>query len=89
MKTIVEIVVLENGAHRNQSGDFLKIPAGWAEIPAGMGKTETFPFVHITVDGQTVTSIAENRAAWEAAQKEEPEPEATTDEVLNALLGVN
>ncbi len=89
MKTIIEITALENGAHRNQSGDFLKIPAGWAEIPAGMDKTETFPFVHIVADGDKVTAISENRAAWEAAQTEEPTTEPTTDEVLNALLGVN
>ena len=89
MKTIIEITALENGAHRNQSGDFLKIPAGWAEIPADMDLTETFPFVDITVNGDKVTAIFENRAAWEAAQGEEPTTEPTTDEVLNALLGVN
>ena len=31
--TIIELAALENGAHRNQTGDFSAIPDGWAVIP--------------------------------------------------------
>lgn len=67
---IIEIAPLENGAHRNQSGSFRNIPAGWAVIPNTLA-TENFPFGEVTVeeiDGiMTVTS-------WVAGELPEPEP---------------
>ena len=33
---IIEIEKLDNGAHRNQDGSFLKIPEGWAIVPDDM-----------------------------------------------------
>lgn len=48
---IVEIQALDNGAHRNQTGNFSTIPTGWAEIPADVAIPETFPFVDIQVEG--------------------------------------
>ena len=68
---IIEIAPLENGAHRNQTGNFNAIPTGWAIIPADM-ETENFPFGEVTaeeVDGvMTVTS-------WIPGEMPEPEPE--------------
>ena len=69
---IIEITALYNGAHRNQSGTFRTVPAGWAVIPPDMEIPETFPFVNIEVDGQTVTSMT-------AGVVPEPEPEPTPE----------
>ena len=67
---IVEIKALDNGAHRNQMGDFTTIPEGWAKIPDGM-ETPNFPFGEVTakeIDGtMTVTK-------WVAGVIPEPEP---------------
>ena len=86
---IIEIIALENGAHRNQTGDLPVIPVGWAVIPDDM-ECENFPFGEVVaeeVDGvMTVTK-------WTALPMPEPEPmpeaEPTTDEILNAMLGVS
>ena len=34
--TIIELAALENGAHRNQTGDFAAIPEGWAVVGAAV-----------------------------------------------------
>ena len=54
---IIEIAALSNGAHRNQTGTFSIIPSGWAVIPENIVIPDTFPFVSIEVNGQTVTSM--------------------------------
>lgn len=68
---IIEIAALENGAHRNQSGDATVVPSGWAVIPEDM-ECENFPFGAVEVaevDGvMTVTK-------WIAGEMPEPEPE--------------
>ena len=46
---IIEIQALENGAHRNQSGEISSVPAGWAIIPDDL-LTENFPFGDVTVE---------------------------------------
>ena len=83
---IIEIQPLDNGAHRNQEGGLRTVPEGWALIPDGMEIPDTFPFVDIEVDGQTVTSMT---AGIVPEPEPEPEPEPTDTEVLNALLGVS
>ena len=45
--TIIELAALENGAHRNQTGDFAAIPDGWAVVPAAVALPDTFPFVGV------------------------------------------
>lgn len=82
---IIEIQPLANGAHRNQTGTFRTVPEGWAVIPASIDIPDTFPFVNIEVEGQTVTSMT---AGIVPEPEPEPEPEPTDTEVLNALLGV-
>ena len=91
MRRIVEIAALENGAHRNQTGNLPVIPVGWAVIPDDM-ECENFPFGEVTteeIDGvMTVTR-------WTAGEipPVEPEPEVeeepTSDELLDILLGVS
>lgn len=84
---IVEIEKLYNGAHRNQITPLSFIPDGYAVIPDDMD-TPNFPFGEIEykeIDGvMTVTK-------WTAGEipepAPEPKPEATTDDVLNALIG--
>lgn len=87
---IVEIIALENGAHRNQNSSLSieNIPDGWAVVPEEM-ELENFPFGEVTaeeIDGvMTVTN-------WVAGVMPEPEPEPTpeptADDILNAMLGV-
>ena len=69
---IIEIVALSNGAHRNQTYNGATVPDGWAVIPESMAVPDTFPFVNLTVDGQTVTSMA----AGIVPEPDEPEPTA-------------
>ena len=86
---IIEIAALDNGAHRNQTSTFSTIPDGWAVIPDGM-ETPNFPFGEVEVSEingvMTVTK-------WTAGTVPEPEPEPelepTTEEILNAMLGVS
>ena len=54
---IIEIAALSNGAHRNQTGTVSIITSGWAVIPENIVIPDTFPFVSIEVNGQTVTSM--------------------------------
>lgn len=76
--TIIELTALSNGAHRNQSGSMTTAPDGWAVIPADMDIPTAFPFVDITVEDDTVTSMIANHEAYDAAmaavsaQPEEP-----------------
>ena len=50
---IIEIKALDNGAHRNQTGELKTIPEGYALIPDEMTIPSTFPFVDITVSQET------------------------------------
>ena len=85
---IIEITALDNGAHRNQTYHG-ELPEGWAFIPEEMELPESFPFVDIEVEGDTVISMT----AREIPVPEEPEPEQprepTTSELLDIMLGVN
>jgi hypothetical protein len=85
---IIEIAALDNGAHRNQTFHGV-LPDGWAIIPDDM-ETENFPFGEVEaaeIDGvMTVTK-------WTPGVMPEPEPEVepepTTEDILNAMLGVS
>lgn len=67
--TIIEIQPQSNGAHRNQTiQGGMACPEGWAIIPADMAIPGTFPFVGLTVEGQTVVTMT-------AGVVPEPEPE--------------
>lgn len=82
---IIEIAPLSNGAHRNQTGGLSNVPNGWAVIPDDM-ETENFPFGEITVDETQSPPVV---TSWTPGDiPEEPDPEPTTDEILDAMLGV-
>lgn len=83
---MIEILALENGAHRNQTIDSeIPLPEGWAIIPDDM-VCENFPFGEVEaaeVDGvMTVTK-------WVPGElpdpEPEPDPEPTVDERITAL----
>ena len=75
---IVEIIALDNGAHRNQDSNLSiqNIPEGWAVVPKDM-ELENFPFGEVTaeeIDGvMTVTN-------WVAGVVPEPDPEPVEPE---------
>lgn len=86
---LVKIEPLGNGGHENQRRDYdFAIPEGWAVIPDDM-ECENFPFGEVEaeeIDGvMTVTK-------WTAGEMPEPEPlpepTPTTEDILNAMLGV-
>ena len=79
---IIEIQPLANGAHRNQEGGLRTVPEGWAVIPDSIEIPDTFPFVDITVDGQTVTSMT---AGIVPEPEPEPEPEPTLEDRVSTL----
>lgn len=78
---IIEIKPLSNGAHRNQTGNFLSILTGWAVIPEDVPIPETFPFVDLVVEGNTVVTMT---AGVVPEPEPEPEPEPTEMEQLRA-----
>lgn len=80
---LIEITALSNGAHRNQTYNGITIPDGWAVIPDGMAVPDTFPFVNLTVDGQTVTSMT---AGIVPEPEPEPEPEPTAEDITLDLM---
>lgn len=78
---IIEIEALDNGAHRNQTGDFASIPEGWAVIPEDV-ETQNFPFGEIEVEEingvMTVTK-------WTAGVIPEVEETAKTKAPITAM----
>ena len=92
---IIEIATQENGSHRNQSGSFVNIPDGWAEIPDDM-ETPNFPFGKITVksvdiketvfeDGKEIEKVIGTKKVvtkWVAGTMPEVEP---TEEPINEI----
>ena len=75
---IVEILALENGAHRNQHvfGEITP-PDGWAVIPDDM-VCDNFPFGEVAaeeIDGVMIATSWTPRAMPEPEPAPEPEPE--------------
>lgn len=89
---IIQIAALENGAHRNQTGNFSTIPAGWAVVPDGM-LCENFPFGEVEaaeVEGVTVvTSWSPLPLPEDPGPELEPEEVTTADMAAAIMEGVN
>ena len=82
---VIEIIALENGAHRNQTGDFRTIPEGWAVIPEDM-ECENFPFGKVKVEKVDGVMTVTKWTAGEMPKPEPtPEPEPTVDDRIAAL----
>ena len=83
----IEIAVLDNGAHNNQTvnGGWRKIPNGWAVIPDDM-ETPNFPFGEVTAEEIDGVMVVTNWTAGEIPEpEEEPEPEPTAEEQITDL----
>lgn len=86
MQRIVEINALSNGAHRNQSFPGF-VPDGWAIIPEDM-ETQNFPFGEVEADETDGVMTVTKWTPGEMPEVTEPNPEPTTAELLDTLLGV-
>lgn len=76
---IIELVALENGAHRNRKTDFdVEVPGGWAIVSDDLEIPTAFPFVKNLVQDESGVVIG-----WE------PDQEAYKDamEAANPLSG--
>jgi hypothetical protein len=83
---IIEIVALDNGAHRNQSGGVSVVPEGWAVVPADM-VCDNFPFGEVEVaevDGVMTVTKWTPGAVPEPEPIPEPEPEPSVWDELDA-----
>ena len=93
---IIKIEPYENGAYPPIQTWHKNIPPiGFAVVPDTLDTTVFYEhngFVNLTVEDGLVTSMTANAVAWEEWKATMPtvetESEATTEEVLNALLGV-
>ena len=86
---MLEIKALDNGAHNNQTYHGV-LPDGWAVIPNGM-TLENFPFGEVEaeeVNGVMTVTKWTAGVMPEVPEVEETETEPTTEEILNAMLGV-
>lgn len=72
---IIEIKALENGAHRNQEGNFNAVPKGYAVIPEDI-KTPNFPFGEIKA--QEVNGVM-TVTKWIPGEIPEPQPIAEAE----------
>lgn len=57
MERYIKIEPLKNGGHIHSVETKYKHEKGWAVIPDSIAIPDTFPFVNIEVDGQTVTAM--------------------------------
>lgn len=83
---MIEIKALENGAHNNQTWHGF-LPDGWALIPDGM-EMENFPFGEVEVKNRGGVMMVSKWTPGEIPEIEE-HTEASADDVLNVLLGVD
>ena len=93
---IIKIESYPNGARPPiQAWSRIIPPIGYAIIPNDMDTSvfhEHNGFVNITIEDGVVTEMTANTEAWEEWKASLPtveaKHEATTDDILNALLGV-
>lgn len=82
---IIEIKALENGSHRNQTGNFKTIPEGWAVIPDDM-ETPNFPFGEVEARKKNGVKTVTKWVAGTIPEVEDPEvPVSKTERLIEAL----
>lgn len=79
---IIKIQQNENGSHSNQSSNPKIIPNGWAVVPDYLTIPNSFPFVDIILDGQTVVELIEKTVPTPEPIIPEPNPDDDRDELL-------
>jgi len=77
---IIKIEQNSNGSHANQFNASV-CPSGWAIIPQSMTIPQSFPFVDLVVDGNTVSEMTER----EVPPVEPIEPIPTTEDRVAEL----
>lgn len=82
---IIEIKALENGGHRNQSGDTITVPKGWAVVPDDM-ETPNFPFGEVEVEEVDGVTTVTKWVAGTIPEAEEPEQPTSKVEQLIEIL---
>ncbi len=83
---IVERNPLDNGAHRNQTGNFRDIPEGWVSIPTELEQEAIryLPFIHLTIhENGVVTAVSQGPIP---PPEPEPVPAYTEQEDAADLL---
>lgn len=80
---IIEIQALENGGHRNQTGNFKNVPEGWAVIPDDM-ETPNFPFGEVEAEEVKGVMTVTKWTAGTIPEAEEPEQPISETEQLRA-----
>ena len=80
---IIEINALENGAHRNHTGEFDSVPDGWAVIPEDM-PCENFPFGEVETAEANGVMVVTKWTAGEIPEQTEVAEEPTEMEQLRA-----
>ena len=92
---IIQINANENGGRPPMQIWNGTPPAGYALVPDTIDTSVFYDFmgfVTIELDGSTVTAMTGNQEAldaYKASLPEPTEPEPTTEEILNAMLGVS
>ena len=84
---MIEIIALENGAHRNQTYNGF-LPEGWALVPDNL-ETKNFPFGEVTVedmDGYTVVATWTPLPMPEPETPPMPEAENSAQDDIDAML---
>jgi len=86
MSLYIELQALENGAHRNQRGDGLPVPDGWFAVPPELEEEAWgyLPFIALTVEDGIITAVTQGDIP---EAEDEPMPEPSIVELMNALLG--
>ena len=92
---IIQINANENGGRPPMQSWNGEPPAGYALVPDALDTSAFYDFmgfVTLELDGSTVTAMTGNQEAldaYKASLPEPVEPPPTTEEILNAMLGVS
>lgn len=84
---MLEIIALENGAHRNQTYNGV-LPGGWALVREDVSTLENFPFGEVSaeeVDGVMTMTVWKPLPMPEPEPLPEPDPAPTLDERVQTL----
>ena len=92
---IIQINANETGGRTPMQSWHGEPPAGYAIVPDTLDTSVFYDFmgfVTLELDGSTVTAMTGNQEAldaYKASLPEPVEPPPTTEEILNAMLGVS
>lgn len=81
---IIEIIALENGAHRNQMGKLNHVPEGWIAVPSKLEeKAKGFlPFINLKIENGILIDVMQGIIPEPIPEQEQFSPQADTDGML-------